>query len=57
MVAVDTLERYPQLGEVLDKLDGVIDDKDMARMNNQVETQGREPKAVADEFLAQRGLM
>ena len=57
VVAVDTLERYPQLGEVLDKLDGVIDDKDMARMNNQVETQGREPKAVADEFLAQRGLM
>ena len=28
---------------------------DMARMNNAVETQGQEPKAVADAFLAEKG--
>ena len=39
-------------GELL-KLQGAITDADMARMNNEVETQGQEPKAVADAFLAE----
>ena len=53
----DALERHPELRDELLKLQGTITDTDMARMNNAVETQGQEPKAVADAFLAEKGLM
>ena len=57
VVRMDTLEAHPELRVELEKLDGTISDADMARMNNEVETKGREPKDVADEFLAERGLI
>ncbi|WP_241963783.1 glycine betaine ABC transporter substrate-binding protein [Gordonibacter sp. 28C] len=57
VVRMDTLEKHPELRGELEKLQGAITDADMARMNNEVETQGREPKEVADAFLAERGLM
>lgn len=57
VVRVDTLDAHPELKAVLEKMRGLISDVDMARMNNQVETQGREPKDVADAFLAQKGLL
>ena len=57
VVRQDVLERHPELRDELLKLQGAITDTDMARMNNAVETQGQEPKAVADAFLAEKGLM
>ena len=57
VVRQDALEKHPELRGELLKLQGAITDADMARMNNEVETQGQEPKAVADAFLAERGLM
>lgn len=57
VVRQDTLEKHPELRDELLKLQGAITDADMARMNNAVETQGQEPKAVADEFLAEKGLI
>ena len=57
VVRQDALERHPELRDELLKLQGTITDIDMARMNNAVETQGQEPKAVADAFLAEKGLM
>ena len=57
VVRIDTLSAHPELKAQLKKLQGSISDTDMARMNNEVETQGREPKAVADAFLAERGLL
>ena len=57
VVRQDVLERHPELRDELLKLQGTITDTDMARMNNAVETQGQEPKAVADAFLAEKGLM
>ena len=57
VVRQDALERHPELRNELLKLQGTITDIDMARMNNAVETQGQEPKAVADAFLAEKGLM
>ena len=57
VVRQDTLEKHPELRDELLKLQGAITDTDMARMNNAVETQGQEPKAVADAFLAEKGLM
>lgn len=57
VVRMDTLAAHPELKTELEKLQGAISDADMARMNNEVEAQGREPKAVADEFLVERGLL
>lgn len=57
VVRQDTLEKHPELRDELLKLQGAITDADMARMNNAVEMQGQEPKAVADAFLAEKGLM
>lgn len=57
VVRQDTLEKHPELRDELLKLQGTITDTDMARMNNAVELQGQEPKAVADAFLAEKGLM
>lgn len=57
VVRQDTLEKHPELRDELLKLQGAITDTDMARLNNAVETQGQEPKAVADAFLAEKGLM
>ena len=57
VVRQDALGRHPELRDELLKLQGTITDTDMARMNNAVETQGQEPKAVADAFLAEKGLM
>ena len=57
VVRMDTLDAHPELRTELEKLQGLITDADMARMNNQVEAQGREPKDVADEFLAEKGLV
>ncbi|WP_246599566.1 ABC transporter permease/substrate-binding protein [Gordonibacter massiliensis (ex Traore et al. 2017)] len=57
VVRMDTLEKHPELRDELLKLQGTISDADMARMNNAVETQGQEPKTVADAFLAEKGLI
>lgn len=57
VVRMDTLSAHPELQAQLEKLQGSITDTDMARMNNEVETQGREPKVVADAFLVERGLL
>ena len=57
VVRLDTLQAHPELEDELLKLQGAISDADMARMNNEVETKGREPKDVADEFLTDKGLI
>ena len=57
VVRLDTLAAHPELQEELLKLNGAISDEEMARMNNEVETKSREPRAVAEEFLVAKGLM
>ena len=57
VVRLDTLQAHPELEDELLKLQGAISDADMARMNNEVETKGREPKDVAEEFLTDKGLI
>lgn len=57
VVRSEVLEEHPEIGDVLQKLTGVISDEDMARMNYAVETEGREPRQVAEEFLLDRGLL
>ena len=55
VVRAEVLERHPELGDALEKLTGTISDEEMAAMNYAVESEGREPRAVAEEFLRAKG--
>lgn len=57
IVRNEAVEQHPELEAVLQTLSGTITDRDMARMNYEVETLGREPRVVAKEFLAGKGLI
>ena len=51
------LEAHAELEAELEKLSGLISDSDMAQMNYAVETGGREPRDVAEDFLHSHDLM
>jgi len=51
------LKKYPELQPTLEKLKNTISDDDMAKMNNAVESEGKEPKAVAEDFLKKHKLL
>ena len=57
IIRSEVLEEHPELEEVFEKVTGIISDSDMAQMNYQVETEGREPRDVAEDFLDARGLL
>lgn len=57
VVRNEVLESHPEIKDVLDKLAGTITDSDMAQMNYDVETEGREPRDVAEEFLKNNSLL
>ena len=57
VVRDDVLEEHPELKEVLKKLDGILSDDVMAKINYEVETKEKEPKEVAKDFLKSRGLI
>lgn len=56
-VSEKTLESYPELRDVLAKLDGTIDEKTMADMNSQVDIDGKSAEEVAHKFLLDKGLV
>ncbi len=53
----EVLRAHPELSAVFDKLTGIISDADMAQMNYEVESEGKEPRDVATEFLAAHDLL
>lgn len=57
VVRQEVLEQYPELEPVLEKLSGLITDSDMAAMNYAVETENKEPRDVAEEFLRSHALL
>ena len=57
VVRREVLEVHPELEAELEKLSGLISDSDMAQMNYAVETGGREPRDVAEDFLHSHDLM
>ena len=57
VVRREVLEAHPELEAELEKLSGLISDSDMAQMNYAVETGGREPRDVAEDFLHSHDLM
>lgn len=57
LIRQDTLDKYPELGDVLAKLDGQISNEEMTAMNYLVEIDKKEPKKVALDFLDKKGLL
>jgi osmoprotectant transport system permease protein len=51
------LKDHPEVGAVLNKLAGRIDDATMRRLNYQVDVEHRSPVEVARTFLEQQGLL
>ena len=52
----DTLEKYPELKEILNKLAGQISAEEMSLMNYQVKVDKRSASEVAHEYLVNKGL-
>ena len=57
VIRSETLEKYPELRSVLEQTNDLISDQDMSMLNKQVEIDGKEPAAVAREFLKNKGLL
>ncbi|MCD8090665.1 MAG: ABC transporter permease subunit [Clostridiales bacterium] len=57
IIRSEVLESHPELNDIFEKLTGIISDSDMAEMNYAVETEGKEPRDVAEEFLRSKNLL
>lgn len=57
IIRSEVLTKHPELEEIFEKLTGVISDEDMAQMNYAVESEGKEPREVAEAFLQNAGLL
>jgi osmoprotectant transport system permease protein len=57
LVRGDVLRRYPEIGPVLNRLHGRIDDETMRRLNFEVARRQRPAADVAREFLRKNGLI
>lgn len=56
VIRAETLQRHPQLREVLRQIEGRLDDATMQRLNYAVDEQKRPYPEVAREWLEQQGL-
>jgi len=56
LIRQETLEKYPELKEILSLLDGQINNDEMTTMNYLVEIEKKDPKEVALNFLEEKGL-
>ncbi len=57
VVRNETLDEYEGLEEVLELMEGLISDKEMATMNYEVEVEGKDEAEVAKAFLVSKGLI
>ncbi|MFD2617578.1 ABC transporter permease/substrate-binding protein [Terrilactibacillus laevilacticus] len=57
LIKTSTLQKYPELETVLNKLAGKITDNQMLKMNYEVNVQGKSPESVARNYLMQAGLL
>ncbi|SIS65470.1 ABC transporter permease/substrate-binding protein [Salimicrobium salexigens] len=53
----ETLEKYPELEDVLNKLGGKITEDQMREMNYEVDVKDRAPSEVARDYLVEEGLL
>ena len=57
VIRSEILSEYPELKPVFEKLNNILDDKTMADLNYQVESEGKKPEDVAREYLQEKGLL
>ena len=57
LIKTATLEKYPELAEILNKLAGKISEEEMSEMNYQVNVEGQDPSIVAKDFLKEKNLL
>ena len=57
VVRLDTLEKFPLLIYALEKMDGLISDAEMSRLNYQVSIEQRYERDVAYDFLVLKGVL
>lgn len=57
LIRNEVMDEHPELQNVFEKLTGIITDSQMAELNNKVETDGMEPRDVANQFLRDVGLV
>lgn len=57
VVRQEVLDKYPEVGEALKPLSGLIDEKTMIELNHKVEVEKLDPVDVAKEFLTAKGLI
>ncbi|MGE4282869.1 MAG: glycine betaine ABC transporter substrate-binding protein [Clostridia bacterium] len=57
VVRMDTLEKYPEIEEVLNQLGDKINDEEMQQMNYQAEAKKVEIEKVVSDFLKNKGLI
>lgn len=57
LVRGETLEQYPELEPLMEKLGSVLNNDVMMELNYQVDEQQKEPNVVAREFLKKQGLI
>lgn len=57
VVRKETLDANPKLAEVLNNLSAKLDDATMARLNAQVDVEGKSVEQVATDFLKEQGLI
>ncbi len=57
VVQLETLERYPELGEALEPLEGLLANRTMQKLNYEVDEHKRSPDEVARKFLVDKGLI
>lgn len=57
VIRKETLKKYPELKKLVEKLNGLIDDKTMTDLNYQVEVENQNPEEVAKKFLMEKGLI
>lgn len=53
----ETLQKYPELEKVLNKLSGKITDEEMRKMNYEVNVNGKSSEEVAKQFLQKENLL
>ncbi|HWS30580.1 MAG TPA: glycine betaine ABC transporter substrate-binding protein [Clostridia bacterium] len=57
IIRSETLEKYPELEEILNALAGLIDDAAMTELNYKIDVEGQDVEDVAKEFLQANGLI
>ena len=57
IVREETLKEHPELERILEKMNGILTDQEMADMNYKVDVEQRTEREVAVEFLKKKGLL